>query len=333
MAPLPTAMLSRTPHPSKPRSPDMCDNAAVIGSAEVDQDLPNRLRFAVVVEELAAWARDLAVATRIMQGDRVPEPPTRSIAEPFWYSARSTPWLWFRRFLGHFTPRSVFFQNAVRLAVGLAAARLVAGVLDLSHGFWVLLATLTLMRTSVTATRAAVLPAFLGTVAGGLIAALVLALAGTDAAVYEVAFPFVMFFALAVGPIAGLVAGQALFTLLVALLFAQMAPVSWRLAEVRVLDVVLGGLLGAVVGLLVWPRGATGEMRRTAKTTLDAAANDLESTVRSLTRQVASAGRSDSAEVAVHFLTLADSTYAQVSIGAQKQPGHRRLDGRPRACP
>ena len=71
-----------------------------------------------------------------------------------------------------------------------------------------------------------------------------------------------------------------------------MAPVSWRLAEVRVLDVVLGGLLGAVVGLLVWPRGATGEMRRTAKTTLDAAANDLESTVRSLTRQVASVGRS-----------------------------------------
>ncbi|HEX6758483.1 MAG TPA: hypothetical protein VF086_08730 [Propionibacteriaceae bacterium] len=69
------------------------------------------------------------------------------------------------------------------------------------------------------------------------------------------AFPFVMFFALAAGPIAGLLAGQALFTLLVALLFAQMAPVSWRLAEVRVLDVVLGGLLGAVVGLLVWPRG------------------------------------------------------------------------------
>ena len=40
-----------------------------------------------------------------------------------------------------FHSRSVFFQNAVRLAVGLAAARLVAGLLDLSHGFWMLLAT------------------------------------------------------------------------------------------------------------------------------------------------------------------------------------------------
>ena len=50
------------------------------------------------------------------------------------------------------------FQNAIRLAVGLAAARLVAGELDLSHGFWMPLATLTLMRTSVATTRAAVVP-------------------------------------------------------------------------------------------------------------------------------------------------------------------------------
>jgi uncharacterized membrane protein YccC len=100
------------------------------------------------------------------------------MAEPFWYASRSTPSLWFMRFRGHFTPRSVFFQNAIRLAVGLAAARLIAGVLDLSHGFWMLLATLTLMRTSVAMTRAAVVPAFLGTAGGGLVAGLVLALAG-----------------------------------------------------------------------------------------------------------------------------------------------------------
>jgi hypothetical protein len=88
--------------------------------------------------------------------------------------------------------------------------------------------------------------------------------------------------------------------------------VSWRLAEVRILDVVLGGLLGAIVGLLVWPFGAKGEMRRTARTTLDAAAADLESTVRSLTdREIASSHQQDTASAAVHSLTLADSTYAQ----------------------
>jgi Fusaric acid resistance protein-like len=279
---------------------------------EGDPALGFRLRFAVGAEESAAWTRDLALAVRIMQRKPVPEPATRSMAEPFWYTNRSTLSLWFMRFWGHLTPRSVFFQNAIRLAVGLAAARLVAGVLDLSHGFWMLLATLTLMRTSVAMTRAAVVPAFLGTAAGGLVAALVLTLAGGDSVVYEVAFPFVMLIALAAGPIAGPLAGQALFTLLVAMLFAQMAPVSWRLAEVRILDVVLGGLLGAIVGLLVWPFGAKGEMRRTARTTLDAAAADLESTVRSLTdREIASSHQQDTASAAVHLLTLADSTYAQ----------------------
>ncbi len=50
-------------------------------------------------------------------------------------------------------------------------ARYLAGRFDLSHGFWVLLATLTLMRTTAAATRSALWPAFLGTVAGALAAA------------------------------------------------------------------------------------------------------------------------------------------------------------------
>ncbi|HEX6758482.1 MAG TPA: hypothetical protein VF086_08725 [Propionibacteriaceae bacterium] len=66
--------------------------------------------------------------------------------------------------------------------------------------------------------------------------------------------------------------------------------------------------------------GATGEMRRTAKATLDAAANDLESTVQSLTRQVASSERQDSAGVAVHLLMLADSTYAQSRSELRSSP-------------
>jgi Fusaric acid resistance protein-like len=291
------------------------------GSSQIDQDLRLRLRFAVIVEELAVSIRDLAVATQIMQGDRVQAPQGRSMADPFWYANRSTWSLWLMRFRGHFTPRSVFFQNAIRLAIGLAAARLVAGLLDLSHGFWVLLATLTLMRTSVVSTRAAVVPAFAGTVIGGLVMALVLALAGGDSVVYEVTFPLVLVLTLAAGPLLGPLVGQALFTLLVALLFAQMAPVSWRLAEVRVTDVVLGGLLGAVIGLLVWPRGATGEMRRNAKASLHAAAHDLSSTVRSLTqRDVASLEHHDSADVAVHFLALADSTFAQYRSELRSTP-------------
>ena len=60
-------------------------------------------------------------------------------------------------------------------------------------------------------------------------------------------------------------------------------------------------------------------MRRTAKTTLDAAANDLESTVRSLTRQVASVGRSTVLRW-LCILTLADSTYAQYRSELRSSP-------------
>ena len=294
---------------------------ALAGIARIDHDVQIRLRYAVIAEELAIWTRDLAVATQLIRGKRVRDPATRSMAEPFWYANRSTLSLWFLRLRGHFTPRSVFFQNAVRLALGLALARAVAGVLDLSHGFWVLLATLSLMRTTVAATRAAVIPAFIGTVAGGLAAALLLALAGTHSVVYEVAFPLILVIALAAGPIGGLLVGQASFTLVVAFLFAQIAPVSWQLAEVRVEDVVLGGLLGAVVGLLVWPRGATGEMRRTAKVSLDASAIDLESTVRWLThREAPSSDRQDSARTAARFLVLADATFAQYRSELRSTP-------------
>ena len=294
---------------------------ALVESSQIDHDLRLRLRFAVVVEELAIWTRDLAVATKIMQGVRVPEPQAQSIAEPFWYANRSTVSLWWMRFRGHLTPRSVFFQNAIRIGVGLAAARLAAGLLDLSHGFWVLLATLTLMRTSVVATRAALIPAFVGTVIGGLAMAVALGLAGGNSVVYEVAFPLIIIPALAAGPIAGPIAGQALFTLLVALLFAQIAPVTWRLAEVRITDVLLGGLLGAVVGLFAWPRGATGEMRRTAEASLDAAAQDLESTVHSLTEPgAASSARQDTGTAAVHLMMLADSTFAQYRSELRSSP-------------
>ena len=84
---------------------------------------------------------------------------------------------------------------------------------------------------------------------------------------------------------------------------------SWQLAEVRVEDVVLGGLLGAVVGLFAWPRGATGEMRRTAKVSLDASAIDLESTVRWLThREAPSSDRQ------------ADATFAQYRSEMRSMP-------------
>ena len=169
---------------------------------------------------------------------------------------------------GHLTPRSVYFQNAVRLAVGLTVARYLAEALDLSHGFWVLLATLSLMRTSAVATRSALVPAFLGTMAGALLSAALLTAVGDNATVYELVMPLVVGVGLLVGPLFGVAAGQVGFTLAVTVIFAQLAPAGWQLAEARLLDVVIGGLIGALIGAAIWPRGGGGELRRTVSAAL-----------------------------------------------------------------
>jgi uncharacterized membrane protein YccC len=77
----------------------------------------------------------------------------------------------------------------------------------------------------------------------------------------------------AAGPLFGPAAGQFGFTVVVSVLFAQLAPTTWRLAEVRLMDVVIGGLIGTLIGAAVWPRGGSGEIRRSAAMCLRSAAH------------------------------------------------------------
>ena len=260
-------------------------------------------------------------------------PPAAETPPNLWFLHAGRVELWWRRLLGHLTPRSVYLQNAVRLAVGLAVARVVAGSLDLSHGFWVLLATLSLMRTSAVAGRAALLRAFAGTVAGAIVAGTVLTLVGSHTWVYIWALPPIMVVAFAAGPLLGVAAAQAGFTVVVALLFAQLAPADWHLAEVRLVDVLVGGLIGAAIGAAVWPRGGGGEIRRVAAAGLRAGAADVEATIGQLVGDSAASPTDDVHRLAMMF----DHTYAQFRTEpAPRGPDHdwlavlgvvHRLDG------
>jgi uncharacterized membrane protein YccC len=266
--------------------------------------LPAELRIALTAVSAADEARKAVVAT----GGFLGAPPPRPEETPpaLWFLHAGRVELWWRRLLGHLTPRSVYLQNAVRLALGLAVARVVAGSLDLSHGFWVLLATLSLMRTSAVAGRAALLRAFAGTVAGAIAAGTMLTLVGAHTWVYIWGLPPIMVVAFAAGPLFGVAASQASFTVVVAMLFAQLTPSDWHLAEVRLEDVLVGGLVGAVIGAAVWPRGGGGEIRRVAAAGLRAGATDIESTIGQLVSD------SDQPPADVHRLAmLFDHTYAQ----------------------
>ncbi|MFC4949677.1 FUSC family protein [Pseudonocardia sp. GCM10023141] len=242
---------------------------------------PPRLMAALAVAAITESTRTLVLAVRGAEG----QPPPAAAATPagLWFLHATTAGLWRRRLRVHLTVRSVYLQNAMRLALGLAAARAVAGAFDLSHGFWVLLATLSLMRTSAVASRSALVPAFAGTVVGAAVAGGVLTLLGTDVPVYAALAPLLMVVAFAAGPLFGVAAGQAGFTVVVAVIFAQVAPATWRLAETRLLDVVVGGLVGALIGAAVWPRGGRGEVRRVAAAALHAAAAEIGATAAFLT--------------------------------------------------
>lgn len=224
-------------------------------------------RSAVAVGQVLSAAHVAVQAAAVVVD---PQGRTRAPDDLAWWTSAPLVELWTRRIRVHLSLRSVYLQNAVRLGIGLAIARLVAGGLELSHGLWVLLATLTLMRTSVTSTRATLLPAIVGTAAGAVVAAGLLEVVGTQTAVYAALFPVLCVASVLAGQLIGMIAAQACFTVLVAVLFAQLAPAGPSLAGVRLLDVAVGAVVGIAVGAAVWPAGGHGEVRRDAARSLHA---------------------------------------------------------------
>jgi uncharacterized membrane protein YccC len=276
-------------------------------------ELPDGLRAGVAALAIAESTRGLVAATRAAVGagpdGTAEEPPSA------WYTRASTARLWWSRLVSHLTPHSVYLQNALRLALGLAVARVLVDVFVISHGLWVLLATLTLMRTSLIASGAALLPAFGGTLVGATIGAGLLLALGGHSTGYAVLLPVVMVLAFAAGAVLGPVYGQAGFTIVVTVLFAQLAPASWQLAGERVLDVVAGGLIGAAIGAAVWPRGGGGEIRRIAVLALRAGADDVVTTVDAVGgARPCPAGKPRSARLAMLF----EDTFSQY----RSEPGH-----------
>lgn len=267
-------------------------------------------RHAAVLEIADAALAMGAAADRAVRGRHA---EVEVAPERFWYSTVPAPVLWWHRVRGHAGRRSVFFQNAVRIALALTAARLVAGIDTLPHGFWAMLATLSLTRTTLEATRRTIRLALTGTLAGALLTAATLTLVGTHTNVYAVLLPLWMLLAFTVGPVRGVGWAQGLFTVLVALVFAQLAPSTWQLAEVRMLDVLIGSTIGAVFGLLAWPRGAHDEMRRAAAELLRTAAEVVVATTSSVAGGAATIvpAAAPGQRSLHHALVLAESAYAQ----------------------
>ena len=208
---------------------------------------------------------------------------------------------------GHVNRRSVWFQNSVRGALGLSFAVLLAEVTQVAHGFWVVLAAMSVLRSSALSTGSTALRALIGTFFGFLIGAGLVLLLGTDATHLWAVLPFVILVAAFLPVAVSFAAGQAAFTVMVVIMFNIIEPVGWTVGLVRVEDIAMGCAAGLVSGVLFWPRGAAAQIRAAVAESLRAAAGALvaaERVVASPAERSDTGGQSETSDTAELDLRL-----------------------------
>jgi hypothetical protein len=158
---------------------------------------------------------------------------------------------------GHASLRSVWFLNSARGALAVAVAVAVADVTNVQHGFWVVLGTLSVLRTNAASTGATALRALGGTVVGFFIGAGLIIAIGSHTTALWVALPIAVLIAAYAPGTFPFAIGQAFFTVTISILFNILVPVGWKVGVVRIEDVAIGAGVSAIVGAFFWPRGAS----------------------------------------------------------------------------
>src|SRR5690349_24801182 len=204
---------------------------------------------------------DAQIATR--QAD----PETIAARRRGWYGAQPEGTMAERRvasihgaigvLVRHASFRSVWFLNSLRGSLALAAAVLVADISGVQHGFWVVLGTLSVLRTNAASTESTALRALGGTLLGFVLGALLLLGIGTSTPALWAALPIAVAVAAYAPGALPFTFGQAAFTVVVLVLFNLLAPAGWKVGLLRIEDVAIGCLVSLVVGVLFWPRGAS----------------------------------------------------------------------------
>jgi hypothetical protein len=200
---------------------------------------------------------------------------------------------------GYLRTRAVTVRNSLRTGLGLALAGTITFVFPLDHGLWVVLGALSVLRSSASATGSNVLRAVVGTVIGFVFGAFIIGMLGTSPVVMWTLLPAVAFCSTYVPVIGSFAAGQAAFTMMVLIVFNLIAPTGWEVGFIRLEDVVVGALVGVLVSVLLWPRGAKPWIQSALDAACSAGARYLQATVSRVTR-----GASEQAQDRVDALSL-----------------------------
>jgi hypothetical protein len=174
---------------------------------------------------------------------------------------------------------SVWLRNSVRGAAGLALAVLVARVTDAQNGFWVVLGTISVLRSSALATGTTVVEAIVGTAIGIVVGGLIVLAIGAHTWLLWTALPLAVLLGAYSPRAISFTAGQAGFTIVIVVLFNLLNPVGWSVGVVRIEDVAIGCAVSLVTGFLFWPRGAADVLRGSIGGAYETAARYLDRTI------------------------------------------------------
>ena len=163
--------------------------------------------------------------------------------------------------LPHLSLQSVWLRNCLRAGLALALSVLVAKVTDIGHAFWVVLATLSILRSNVATTGATIVRALAGTLAGFVLATAAITVLGPHPLWLWLSLPIAVFLAGYAPTAISFGAGQAMFALLVVELFNLMVPEGWEVGAVRLEAVAVGAVVALVASLIMWPKGASAALR------------------------------------------------------------------------
>ena len=212
----------------------------------------------------------------------------------------------------HINSRSVWFRNSTRGAAGLAVAVFIAQRSGLQHSFWVVLGTLSVLRSNALGTGRSILGALAGTAAGIVVGAAILLAVGANDPVLWGVLPVAVLVAAYTPRVISFAVGQAAFTVVILVLFNIIQPTGWKVGLIRIEDVAIGFAVSLGVGLVFWPRGAATVVRENIATAYSRGADYVAVMVRVLTGNgdTRDAGRAEqAATAAVHRLDDAFRQY------------------------
>jgi uncharacterized membrane protein YccC len=161
------------------------------------------------------------------------------------------------RAAAHLEPHSVWLHNSIRGAIGLGIGVSLIHVTSLQHAFWVLLGTLSVLRSNALNTGQNAFRALGGTLAGSVLGAGLLQIIGHNTTALWLLLPIAVMAAGIVPSAISFAAGQAAFTVTLVILFNIAQPAGISVILVRIEDIALGCAVSLVVGLFFWPRGAS----------------------------------------------------------------------------